>query len=175
MQPEGYCECGCGGLAPVATKDEPRKGWIKGQAKRFIHGHNQRKPERYEVRDCGYTTSCWVWQGARNSMGYGAIREGRHTRPAHRVYYERVHGSVDAPSLDHLCRNPPCVNPDHLEPVTDAENTRRGNTAKITMNIAEDIRARIGRGEVQADIARSYGISQQLVCDIKKGRKWVAP
>jgi hypothetical protein len=175
MQEAGYCECGCGRLAPIAKITNTAKGRVAGQPQRFVHGHNRRKPERYEVRDCGYLTPCWVWLGARNGMGYGAIREGHHTRPAHRVYYERANGPVPAHlPLDHLCRNPPCVNPAHLEPVTTAENIRRGNTPTITMAVANDIRARIVAGERQADIARSLGVTQQLVCDIKKGRRWAA-
>ena len=50
---------------------------------------------------------------------------------AHRVYYERHVGPVpEGLELDHLCRNPGCVNPEHLEPVTHAENIRRGYQAK---------------------------------------------
>lgn len=57
---------------------------------------------------------------------------------AHRAMYEEVVGKVpDGASLDHLCRNPGCVNPPHLEPVTHTENVRRGhsgyrNKAKVS-------------------------------------------
>jgi hypothetical protein len=36
------CECGCGHPAPVAPKTDTRQGWVRGQPKRFIHGHNRR-------------------------------------------------------------------------------------------------------------------------------------
>lgn len=42
----GYCECGCGGLTPLAPSSETKRGWIKGQPIRFIRGHNTRTPER---------------------------------------------------------------------------------------------------------------------------------
>lgn len=70
---------------------------------------------------------CWPWPGRRDGGGYGIIyRDGRNHR-AHRLIYESAKGKVpEGLVLDHLCRNPPCVNPAHLEPVTNRENTLRG-------------------------------------------------
>lgn len=74
---------------------------------------------------------CWVWGGRLSKKGYGVFRdEGRDVR-AHRWSWEALVGPIPAGlALDHLCRNHPCVNPDHLEPVTWAENTRRGPMPK---------------------------------------------
>lgn len=79
-------------------------------------------------RDSG----CWEWTGSSDEKGYGEIRVGSvrdgssRTVPAHRAVYELVVGPIpDGLHLDHLCNNPPCVNPAHLEPVTQAENNRR--------------------------------------------------
>lgn len=76
---------------------------------------------------------CWLWQGQRDKYGYGIIRVGsvvnntRKKKGAHRAVYEEIMGKVaDNLVLDHLCRTPACVNPGHLEPVTTAENFRRG-------------------------------------------------
>jgi hypothetical protein len=38
----GLCECGCGQSTPIANKTDPRRSWVKGQAHRFIQGHNSR-------------------------------------------------------------------------------------------------------------------------------------
>jgi len=72
-------------------------------------------------------TRCLVWTACLN-RGYGQFSvEGRKRASAHRWLYERWVGPIPAGlQLDHLCRNPPCCNPAHLEPVTNAENVRRG-------------------------------------------------
>jgi len=72
-------------------------------------------------------SGCWEWTGQRSDRGYALIKLGGRMRRAHRLAYETLIGSVqDGLVLDHLCRVRHCVNPAHLEPVTCAENTRRG-------------------------------------------------
>lgn len=74
-----------------------------------------------------FTGSCWTWTGAVQSRGYGSIANGRGgTTQAHRRAYMELVGPIPAGlTIDHLCMNKLCVNPEHLEPVTGAENTRR--------------------------------------------------
>lgn len=77
---------------------------------------------------------CWLWTGGRSPDGYGQFwmgGEGGRTLRAHRVAYEDLVGAVpEGLMLDHLCRVRHCVRPDHLEPVTNAENLRRGAEAR---------------------------------------------
>ena len=69
---------------------------------------------------------CWVWRGYVASTGYGRLSVGRKHYQAHRYAYELVNGPVSADLvMDHLCNNKACVNPAHLEPVTNRENLLR--------------------------------------------------
>lgn len=77
----------------------------------------------WEMVDKSGPTDCWLWTGYGDRWGYGRFGHGL---LAHRVAFELVKGSVPPGlTLDHLCRVRRCVNPTHLEPVTQAENTRR--------------------------------------------------
>jgi hypothetical protein len=71
---------------------------------------------------------CWEWTAARNWRGYGEFHlQGRTRIKAHRVAYELVIGPIpEGMQLDHICRDRGCVNPLHLEPVTNRENVLRG-------------------------------------------------
>lgn len=74
------------------------------------------------------TSSCWVWQGKLNNRGYPMISN----KYAHRIGYELLVGSIPlGHEVDHLCFNPKCVNPQHLEAVTPLVNMRRA-FARIT-------------------------------------------
>ena len=75
---------------------------------------------------------CWAWSGARNSEGYGnfAIKY-RQTERAHRVAFHLTRGPIpEGLTIDHLCRVHWCVNPDHLEAVSNRENIIRGCAAR---------------------------------------------
>jgi hypothetical protein len=81
----------------------------------------------------GDYTECWTWTGGLNA-GYGKFQiggKGSRQIAAHRYAYELLRAEIpEGLVLDHLCRNPACVNPWHLEPVPQAINVARGLSAK---------------------------------------------
>lgn len=69
---------------------------------------------------------CWNWTAAVNSKGYGCFAINGRSQLAHRVAYRALVGPIDhGMTIDHLCRNKLCQNPEHMEQVTPAENIRR--------------------------------------------------
>jgi hypothetical protein len=81
---------------------------------------------------CMTSTRCWVWTGKVDRDGYGNIRvrgaDGGVAK-AHRVMFTWLVGPIPRDmTLDHLCRNTGCVNPEHLEVVDRGENSRRART-----------------------------------------------
>src|SRR5690606_28140598 len=86
-------------------------------------------PDRFWNKVNMRPDGCWEWQGARQSGGYGSFWWQGRVQKAHRVSYEDQMGPIpEGLVLDHLCRVRHCVRPDHLEPVTQKENTLRGDT-----------------------------------------------
>jgi HNH endonuclease len=126
----------------LAVKTNRRYGHTKGQPVRFVRGHGRRlSGVPYRKQEMDYKTACWIWQRARTRAGYGQAFDGRMMRPAHRVYYEREYGEVPKGLvLDHLSRIRACINPAHLEPVTHAENVRRGKVTIADMDAARAVR-----------------------------------
>lgn len=89
--------------------------------------HEERFWSKVEVADC------WTWTAAKAGKGYGKYtitRNGKTTYPyAHRHAWESLVGPIpDGMTLDHLCKNRLCVNPDHLEVVDGVTNAMRGSS-----------------------------------------------
>ena len=74
------------------------------------------------------TKTCWIWTASKKSGGYGQFGfNGSCSFFAHRFSYEYHKGPIpEGMTIDHICRNKSCVNPDHLEAVTNKENVLRG-------------------------------------------------
>lgn len=163
----GYCECGCGAATPPAKRTDSRHGLVAGRPTRFLRGHANKVglPPEYAVEG-----ECWIWQRYIGPNGYGRIHwNGRQTE-AHRAYYERYVGPIPAGlHIDHLCRTPACVNPTHLEPVTLAENSRRGSKVKLSHEAAAEIRASTENGPT---LARRYGVTKGTIYRVRRGERW---
>lgn len=136
----------------------------------------------WTVTDSG----CWEWNGRTGGrMGYGEIDHDGRQQPAHRLAYQTWVGPVVPDEVvRHKCDNPPCINPDHLEPGTHAENAhdrdsrgRQGanqwGTSKkwLTNEEVAEIRALmpVPRGG-QKLLAERYGVSATTISKIGLGK-----
>lgn len=92
--------------------------------------------ERFEAKYVVTPGGCWRWIGTRTPEGYGQIRVAvGEVAYAHRVAYELLVGPIpEGLHIDHLCRVRACVNPAHLEPVTQAENNRRAASVRMAVS-----------------------------------------
>jgi hypothetical protein len=85
-------------------------------------------------------SGCWAWTAGKNGSGYGYVRHHGRCAAAHRVVYALI-VDPDAPiwpgrggdalTLDHLCRSASCVNPHHVELVSNRTNVTRGRTSRL--------------------------------------------
>lgn len=116
------------------------RGWCDSHAKAIqrgtfdpVTGEDRRRPRgrSFENRLAASIEvgDCWEWRLYRFSeKGYGQVRLPDRLMLAHRWVWENLVGPIPPGlDLDHLCRNRPCVNPDHLEPVTHQVNLQRGS------------------------------------------------
>lgn len=111
--------------------------------------------------------ACWVWRPTAKSGQYGMFEVSGRLMAAHRWCYEYLIGPIPTGLVaDHLCMNKPCVNPWHLDPVTQQVNTQRGVlTPSKAAAVTADLRRRILAGEfagglpLQRDLQRQYGSS----------------
>ena len=113
----------------ILTEEEARTKWNKG---RLADG--ERYEDKYPIDKrfddlsvAEPNSGCIIWLGALNDSGYGRVKIRSKFRRAHIVAWEQANGPVpDGLVIDHLCRVRCCINPLHMEVVTQGENVRRG-------------------------------------------------
>lgn len=169
----GYCHCGCGQRTAIAKRDDARYGSRAGEPRRYLKGHHRRGSRlTYVIQDAGHTSACWVWQGAL-CQGYGHLNTREHKGPAHIYFYVQRFGPVpDGHELHHRCENRACVNPEHLEPLTDAAHRRLRRDNKLNPGRAEEIKLMARQGMTQRSIAAQFGIAQATAWAVINGQIW---
>lgn len=190
--PYGYCHCGCGQKTNIATVTVRKYGWIRGEPKRYIHGHSlhlNRKPGYESLEDAFWHhvepapwDSCWEWVGARATFGYGTMGYSNRQWLAHRASWIIHFGPIpDGMEVCHTCDNPSCVNPYHLFLGSHLDNMRDMATkgrhpmmGRITEEDVREIRRLAEGGMSQQKIAKHYGIVQQQVSRIVRRERWAS-
>lgn len=173
--PSGLCMCGCGQITPIAKQTDINVPQVKDEHTRFCVGHKLPGPTDVPYRevDGGYSSDCWETdKGTLNEGGYRTASFNGVHWPIHRWTYTQKFGPIpEGLDLDHLCRNRWCCNPDHLEAVTPAVNTRRGAIAKLRPEDVAEIRSLAGTMSYRL-LGERFGISASHAFHICKGNHW---
>lgn len=178
--PFGKCWCGCEQDTPPARQRDKRLNYFKGEPVRYVRGHGNSKPrisdKNYTATDTGHNTPCWLWNRYLTNAGYPFLYERGTGKPylAHRAYYEHYRGPIPPGlEIDHLCRRPSCVNPEHMEPVTAAINQQRGSAAKLTKyQVVWIRRLNAMQRYTHAEIAKMFSVSRSRISSICRGDSW---
>lgn len=117
-------------------------------------------------------TECWEWGERLYPNGYGRFDKDGKTYMAHRVVYESEVGPIpDGLNLDHICGNKKCVNPKHLEPVTQAENIYRTMPEQREKVVTARERF-FSNSWTLEQVCEFLGVKRQAALDTLNGSRW---
>lgn len=160
---------GCDNLAST-------RGWCKSHYARWRRTGDpiDRRPTVLDRFHSAYKvdpdTGCWLWQRPLNPQGYGWFKLDGKDSGAHRAAYQLLVGQIpDGLVLDHLCRVRNCVNPAHLEPVTQRENTMRGVAPNVLAHHRNE--CVYGHELVGDNVFTEDGVRRCRTCRRAQGRK----
>lgn len=118
--------------------------------------------------------NCWEWQGCLSVEGYGKVRIDNKTDYVHRFMMSWILGRElkKDEHVDHLCKNRKCFRPSHLELVTPAENTRRGDQAKLTTSKILMIRKLRRKGYGVVVLGELFKVNSSHISRICNYERW---
>jgi hypothetical protein len=119
------------------------------------------------------TEGCWEWKKWITGKGYGRIKVGGKLMLAHRHFYEMAKGPIPTGlQIDHKCRNRSCVNPEHLEVVTNEVNTQRGESASLDPATVAIMIAFREEGLSLRELSGIFGVSLSTASRTCNGKTW---
>jgi hypothetical protein len=131
-------------------------------------------------------TRCWLWGHTTTKAGYGQVQIAHSRHYAHRIAWQLANGRPANASLEilHSCDTPQCVNPEHLQEGTHADNLNeasardrmqkgadRHNTS-LTDETVREIRQALANGKTGQWVSQTYNIAPMTVSKIKHRQTW---
>ena len=124
----------------------------------------------YEVNSNG----CHIWLGRCNEFGYGVLKYAGRWQGVHRLVFSLTNDLLPNVVIRHKCDNPPCINPAHLIPGTQADNitdmvirARNRTRRSLTWEQVTEVRSRYAEGNTtQSELEKEYGLSSGSVSRI---------
>lgn len=118
---------------------------------------------------------CWLWVGCLSPKGYGVVNLNNRAYRSHRVAWEYwMKDEIPKDKvINHLCSVRNCVNPHHLEVVSQRENVRKAKTTRLTKEIADEIRAEYATGKYsQKELGKRHGVGHHFISAIVLNKNW---
>ena len=125
-------------------------------------------------RDTYLDEECLIWRWAKFLDGYGCLWNGYKHIKAHRYSYETYVGYIpDDMQIHHICFNKSCINPDHLELVTNTENQHKPDVTDLNWPVVLSIRRLYATGKfTQTQLGEIHGITQARISKIVNNKTW---
>lgn len=119
-------------------------------------------------------SDCWLWIGGTRG-GYGSFSVHGQPQAAHRYSYKLYMGNLPSRViLSHLCKVSLCVNPSHLEVVTEGLDKRLKGIASLTGDNVTAIHSLVEAGGKPRDVAVAYGVTEGAVSSIHRSDAWLS-
>jgi len=172
----GECFCMCGSKTKIIACSNLPDRLVKGLPYRYVKGHGHKTrvlgSARYEEKDTGYSTKCWIWLMTADKEGYGRISLNGKSVAAHRHFFEERYGSISRGlELHHKCEQSLCVNPDHTEALTSIEHRNRHGRSTVSVDdIIKTFELR-SLGVTWKSISLAVGIKDDTLESIYSGRR----
>jgi len=187
----GFCHCGCGKKTRISQENHKTFGYIKGEPRRFIKGHQSKRDSKlrfWEKVDKRGPNDCWEWTGT-TQLGYGHINRKGKRIGANRFSWEIHNGPI--PDGLFVCHNCPggdcraCVNPAHLWLGTHGDNMRdmfekgtnpfgeQSGASVLLESQVKEIRLRYAQGGIShRALAAGYDVSKSAISSVIWRRTW---